>query len=77
MASKTPNEFQQKINAVKKLMDLGIRTEKDIAGLDFENLIYSENVSISELRAFSALKDSVKNHRLFSFLTGSLDEMKE
>lgn len=76
MASRTPNEFQQKINAVKKLMSMGITTEKDLSELDIEDMIYSDNTSISELRAFTEIKKNVKSHKLYSYLAGSLDERK-
>lgn len=73
MAARTPNEFQQKINAVKKLMSMGITTEKDLSELDIEDMIYSDNTSISELRAFTEIKKNVKSHKLYSYLTGELD----
>ena len=74
MASRTPNEFQQKINAVKKLMSMGITTEKDLSELNFEEMIYSDNITIGELRAFNDIKKHVKSHKLYSYLTGELDE---
>lgn len=74
MASRTPNEFQQKINAVKKLMSMGITTEKDLSELNFEDMIYSDNITIGELRAFNDIKKHVKSHKLYSYLTGELDE---
>ena len=74
MANKTPNELQQKINAIKKLINLGITTEKDLSELDIEDMIYSDNTSISELRAFTEIKKNVKSHKLYSYLTGELDE---
>jgi hypothetical protein len=73
MAARTPNEFQQKINAVKKLMSMGITTEKDLSELNIEDMIYSDNTSISELRAFTEIKKNVKSHKLYSYLTGKLD----
>ena len=74
MATRTPNEFQQKINAVKKLMSMGITTEKDLSELDIEDMIYSDNTSISELRVFTEIKKNVKSHKLYSYLTGELNE---
>ena len=74
MANKTPNEFQQKINAIKKLISMGVKTEKDLSELNIEDMIYSDNITIGELRAFNDIKKYVESHKLFSYLAGELDE---
>ena len=76
MAAKSSNEFQQKINAIKKLISMGVKTEKDLSELNFEDMIYSDNITIGELRAFNDIKKHVKCHKLYSYLAGSLDERK-
>lgn len=76
MAAKSSNEFQQKINAIKKLISMGVKTEKDLSELNIEDMIYSDNTTIGELRAFTEIKKNVKSHKLYSYLTGELDERK-
>jgi hypothetical protein len=73
MAAKSSNEFQQKINAIKKLISMGVKTEKDLSELNIEDMIYSDNTTIGELRAFTEIKKNVKSHKLYSYLTGELD----
>lgn len=74
MAAKSSNEFQQKINAIKKLISMGVKTEKDLSELNIEDMIYSDNTTIGELRAFTEIKKNVKSHKLYSYLTGELNE---
>jgi hypothetical protein len=52
---------------------MGVKTEKDLSELNIEDMIYSDNTTIGELRAFTEIKKNVKSHKLYSYLTGELD----
>ena len=61
--------FEQKIEIVKKLMNMGIKTEKGLHTLSIEQLLNDDSsITADELRDILQVKQQVKAGTLFSWL---------
>lgn len=70
------SNFQQKTRVISKLIDNGIKTEKDLQTLTLVNVLEIKNITIPEIASIIELQKAVKNGKLFSYLSG-YDETQE
>ena len=67
--------LSHKVKIIELLVtELGVNTEKELAELSMEKLLEIDNVTISQLREIQKLKKSVKDNKLFSYLSESLEK---
>ena len=73
-----PNaELQTKVGLLKKLFEQGVGTEKELNGLTLEDILYAPGITVNEMKELVILQKSVKKNRLFSYLSGILEEKEE
>ena len=59
--------FNNKIAALKRLKEAGIKDEKDLQAADLEILLSVPKISIEELKILSDMKKAVKKNQLLSY----------
>lgn len=70
------SNFQQKTRVINKLIDNGIKTEKDLQALTLVNVLEIKNITIPEIASIIELQKAVKSGKLFSYL-GGCDETQD
>ncbi len=73
--AKIQNEMQKRMKILEKVISLGYKTEEDIKKLMPKDLLKDENLSFTDLLLIYDLQESVKNNRLFSFLSDGANEV--
>ncbi|MGI5888844.1 MAG: hypothetical protein ACOX6J_05675 [Oscillospiraceae bacterium] len=73
MTNSEKTNFDLRMSVIRKLKSLGVSTEKDLQVTTLEKLLMSNNFTIAELKTFLLLKKYQRDHKLFSFFSGSLD----
>lgn len=73
--AKTQNEMQKRMKILEKVISLGYKTEEDIKKLMPKDLLKDESLSFTDLLLIYDLQESVKNNRLFSFLSDGASEV--
>lgn len=67
--------LSHKVKIIELLVtELGISTEKELAELTMEKLLDINSVTITQLREIQKLKKAVKENKLFSYLSESLEK---
>jgi len=64
------NELSKKIEILRKMIESGIKTEKDVTNLDFDVLLHDENVTKEDMMIMIDIKKSLEEERLYSYLSG-------
>ena len=75
MSAKT--ELQTKMSLIRKLFDLGCVTEKQLHGLEIEDILFIPGITINEMKELVILQKCSKKNRLFSYLSGATEEKEE
>lgn len=73
--AKTQNEMQKRMKILEKVISLGYKTEEEIKKLMPKDLLKDESLSFTDLLLIYDLQESVKNNRLFSFLSDGASEV--
>ena len=73
--AKIQNEMQKRMKILEKVISLGYKTEEDIKKLMPKDLLKDESLSFTDLLLIYDLQESVKNNRLFSFLSDGASEV--
>ncbi|MCM1508436.1 MAG: hypothetical protein NC177_15100 [Ruminococcus flavefaciens] len=73
--AKIQNEMQKRMKILEKVISLGYKTEEDIKKLMPKDLLKDESLSFTDLLLIYDLQESVKNNRLFSFLSEGASEV--
>lgn len=73
--AKTQNEMQKRMKILEKVISLGYKTEEDIKKLMPKDLLKDESLSFTDLLLIYDLQESIKNNRLFSFLSDGASEV--
>ena len=60
--------FNNKIAALKRLNEAGIKDEKDLQAADLEILLSIQNITVQELKILSDMKKSIKKNQLLKYL---------
>lgn len=61
-------KFKDKLKALERLKEFGIRDEKQLAAANFEELIKMPGVSVPELKVIAAIKKNTKSNKLLKYL---------
>lgn len=61
-------KFNHKINAIKKLKDIGVKDEKELMSAAFDRFLTAPGISIPELIVMSEIKKAVKQGKLLAYL---------
>ncbi len=69
------NETQKRMKILEKVISLGIKTEEDIKKLTPKDLMKDESLTFADLMLIYDLQESVKNNRLFTFLSDGANEV--
>ena len=75
MSAKT--ELQTKMSLIRKLFDLGCVTEKQLHALAVEDILFIPGITVNEIKELVILQKCSKRNRLFSYLSGNLEEKEE
>lgn len=67
-------KFKDKMKALERLKDSGIRDEKQLSSINFEELIKLPGISVAELKVMAEIKKNTKSGRLLKYL---LEDDKE
>lgn len=62
--------FNNKIAALKRLKEAGIKDEKDLQAADLEILLSIQNITVQELKILSDMKKSIKKKPVIKIFTG-------
>ena len=60
--------FNNKIAALKRLKEAGIKDEKYLQAADLEILLSIQNITVQELKILSDMKKSIKKNQLLKYL---------
>ena len=67
--------LSHKVKIIELLVtELDITTEKELAELSMEKLLEIDTVTITQLREIQKIKKAVKENKLFSYLSESLEK---
>ena len=69
------NETQKRMKILEKVISLGIKTEEDMKKLTPKDLMKDESLTFADLMLIYDLQESVKNNRLFTFLSDGANEV--
>ena len=69
------NETQKRMKILEKVISLGFKTEEDIKKLTPKDLMKDESLTFADLMLIYDLQESVKNNRLFTFLSDGANEV--
>ena len=64
-------ELQNKMSLLQKLFDTGCVTEKQLQGLEMEDILVIPGITVEDMRELVILQKSLKKNRLFSYLSGN------
>ena len=64
--------LQQKIKIITKLIESGIKTEKDLLALNFDSAMQIKDITMQDIGVISQLQKHTKN--LYSYLSGGENE---
>ena len=70
-------DLQIKMDLLKKLFDTGCVTEKQLQGLEMEDILLIPGITVDEMKELVVLQKCSKKNRLFSFLSGNSDQKEE
>ena len=70
-------ELQMKMSLLQKLFDTGCVTEKQLQGLEMEDILLIPSITVDEMKELVILQKCSKKNRLFSYLSGNSDQKKE
>ena len=68
--------LQQKVKVLSKLFDAKCTTEKALQDLSLENILKIPNLTIQDITIITELQKHVKNNKLFTYLSGGVNEHK-
>ena len=66
-------DLQIKMDLLKKLFDTGCVTEKQLQGLEIEDILLIPGITVDEMKELVVLQKCSKKNRLFSYLSGNSD----
>ena len=69
-------ELQNKMSLLQKLFDTGCVTEKQLQGLEMEDILVIPGITVDDMKELVILQKCSKKNKLFSYLSGS-SEAKE
>ena len=69
-------ELQNKMSLLQKLFDTGCVTEKQLQGLEMEDILVIPGITVEDMRELVILQKCSKKNRLFSYLSEN-SEAKE
>ena len=67
--------YQNKIRTIAKLSENGITTEKQLLAMKMESVLKLPDVKIQEITIINELQQSIRNNKLFSYLTGGGEKL--
>lgn len=67
MAKKTA--LQQRLTILEKIISIGVTTEEDVKKLTPNDVAKIEGISFADILLICELQESIKNGKLFTFLT--------
>lgn len=73
--AKMQSETQKRMKILEKVISLGYKTEEDVKKLTPKDLMKDECLTFTDLLLIYDLQESVKNNRLFSFLSDGSNEV--
>ena len=66
-------ELQMKMSLLQKLFDTGCVTEKQLQGLEMEDILVIPGITVDDMKKLVILQKCSKKNRLFSYLSGNFD----
>lgn len=60
--------IQQKTKVLQKLIEQGVKTEKELQALDMSVILDISNITIPEIKLIAKVQKATKEGRLYSFL---------
>ena len=73
---KNKSTLQQKIKIMRKLFDLGCKTEKDLQSVSMEDMLQIQGITISDMKMIIEIQKQTKANKLFSYLADNFDETR-
>ena len=70
-------ELQSKMSLLQKLFDTGCVTEKQLQGLEMEDILVIPGITVEDMRELVILQKCSKKNKLFSYLSGNSDQKEE
>lgn len=70
-------KFKDKMKALERLKEFGIRDEKQLATANFEELIKMPGVSVPELKVIAEIKKNTKSNKLLKYLLEDDEERRK
>ena len=70
-------DLQIKMDLLKKLFDTGYVTEKQLQGLEMEDILLIPGITVDEMKELVVLQKCSKKNRLFSYLSGNAEQKEE
>ena len=70
-------ELQNKMSLLQKLFDTGCVTEKQLQGLEMEDILVIPGITVDDMKELVILQKCSKKNRLFSYLSGNSDQKEE
>lgn len=64
--------IQQKVKTITKLIESGIRTEKDLQALNFDSALQIKDITMQDIGIIAQLQKHTKD--LYSYLSGGENE---
>lgn len=66
--------LQQKVKVLGKLFDMGCKTEKELQSVSMEDILQIPGITISDMKIILEIQKQTKGNKLFSYLSGGIDE---
>lgn len=70
-------ELQNKMSLLQKLFDTGCVTEKQLQGLEMEDILVIPGITVEDMRELVILQKYSKKNRLFSYLSGNSEARED
>ena len=69
-------ELQNKMSLLQKLFNTGCVTEKQLQGLEMEDILVIPGITVDDMKELVILQKCSKKNKLFSYLSGN-SEVRE
>ena len=70
-------KLQNKMSLLQKLFDTGCVTEKQLQGLEMEDILVIPGITVEDMRELVILQKCLKKNRLFSYLSGNSESRED
>jgi hypothetical protein len=70
-------DLQIKMDVLKKLFYTGCVTEKQLQGLEMEDILLIPSITVDEMKELVVLQKCSKKNKLFSYLSGNSETRED